>query len=331
MDKNFSRLLDTLAILQRSSRLSTPEIQTRLAARGHQVTPRTVQRDLEALSAVYPLECDQRTRPFAWSWRKSAERISLPGMDWPEAVSFNLLSSYLDGVLPGSVKDSIQPYVEEARQKLTQHFDKLPLRRWPERVRVVWHGQQLLAPQVSRSVHLAVTEAVLLGQRLRIHYKAFVQSAAKTYLVSPLGLVQSGAAFYVPVRFDGHHDVRTIALHRIRRAEIVDAPSGIEQFSLDEWLAKGGLGFGGHEEIQLVIRLFDRTVEILTETPLSRDQTIASDNEEGTHLVRATVLDTVQLRRWLLSMGHRVEVVAPASLRAHVTQVLVLAVKRYTG
>ena len=328
MDKNFPRLLDTLAILQRSTRLSTPQIQERLLARGYDITPRTLQRDLEELATVYPLECDRRSRPFAWSWRKSADRISLPGMDWPEAVSFNLLSSYLDGVLPGSVKESIQPYIDEAHHKLALHFDKLPLRRWPERVRVLWHGQPLLTPKVSRSVHLAVTEAVLLGQRLRIHYKAFVGATAKSYLVSPLGLVQSGQAFYMPVRFDGHEDVRTLALHRVQRAQVVPEPSGIDSFSLEQWISEGGLGFGGHEQIALTLRLYDNTGEILAESPLSHDQVIRTEGE-GVHVLTATVLDTAQLRRWLLGLGHRVEVLEPTPLRAFMSDSLGKASRRY--
>ena len=118
MDRNFSRLLDTLAVLQRTQKLTTTEINDRLAARGHQVTPRTVQRDLEGLAKVYPLDCDDRSKPYGWSWRPSAARLSAPGMDWPEAISFYLLATYLGGVIPGSVNEGIQLYVDEAKRKL---------------------------------------------------------------------------------------------------------------------------------------------------------------------------------------------------------------------
>lgn len=328
MDKNFTRLLDTLAVVQRTDRLTTPQIRERLEARGHHVTARTVQRDLEDLATSFPLECDQRTRPYGWRWRDSAPRLALPAMDWPEAISFHLLSTYLKGVLPVSVQEAIQPYVDEARRKLSQHFDNLPLRRWPERVRVIAPGPAFLPPKISRAVHVATTQAILLGRRLKIRYLAFDQKTAKAYIVSPLGLVQHGAVFYVPVRFDGHEDIRTITLHRVQRADVLADPSGIEDFDLSGWIEQGGLGFGGETRVQLVLRLFESAGDLLIEAPLSADQTAMTEST-GVHLVRASVLDTQQLRRWLLSLGARVEVVAPVTLRRHIAQSLRTAASHY--
>lgn len=314
MDRNFPRLIDTLAVLQRTQKLTTTEIRDRLAARGHQVTPRTVQRDLEDLAKVYPLDCDDRSKPYGWSWRPSAPRLSAPGMDWPEAISFYLLTTYLGGVIPGSVNEGIQVYVEEAKRKLTQHFDQLPLRRWPERVRVVQPGPPGLAPAVRRAVHLVLTEAVLLGRRVKLRYRPFDKELAKTYTVAPLGLVQYGAIFYLPVRFDGHEDVRTIALHRVERAELLEDPSGIESFDLSAWIDTGALGFGGTEKIDMVLRFHHGAGARVIETPLAEGQVVTPEPNDR-HTVRATVVDTLQLRRWLLSQGRSVTVLAPPSLR----------------
>jgi predicted DNA-binding transcriptional regulator YafY len=52
MDKNFPRLLDTLQAVPSDRKVSTSELVLRLRAQGHAVTPRTVQRDLEALAAA---------------------------------------------------------------------------------------------------------------------------------------------------------------------------------------------------------------------------------------------------------------------------------------
>lgn len=314
MDRNFSRLIDTLAVLQRTQKLTTTEIRDRLAARGHQITPRTVQRDLEELAKVYPLECDDRSKPYGWSWRPSAVRLSAPGMDWPEAISFYLLNTYLGGVLPGSVNDGIQVYVEEAKRKLKQHFDQLPLRRWPERVRVVQPGPPVLAPHLRRSVHLVLTEAVLLGRMVKLIYHPFDKKLAKSYTVAPLGLVQYGAIFYLPVRFDGHDDVRTIAMHRVERAELLEGSSGIESFDLSAWIESGAMGFGGTEQIDLLLRFFHGAGARMIETPLADGQ-IVTPGPDNCHTIQATVQDTLQLRRWLLSQGKDVAVLAPPSLR----------------
>ena len=314
MDRNFPRLLDTLAVLQRTQKLTTTEIRDRLAARGHNVTPRTVQRDLEQLASAYPLDCDDQSKPYRWSWHPNAARLSAPAMDWPEAISFYLLTTYLGGVLPGSVNDGIQVYVEEAKRKLKQHFDQLPLRRWPERVRIVQPGPPGLPPLTKRAAHLVLTEAVLLGRKVKLRYQSLDKALAKTYTVAPLGLIQYGAVFYLPVRFDGHEDVRMIALHRVMRAELLDEPSGIESFDLSAWIDTGVLGFGGTEKIDMVLRFHHGAGAHLNETPLAEGQAVTAE-PNNRHKVSATLINTVQLRRWILSQGRNVTVLAPPTLR----------------
>lgn len=328
MDRNFARLLDLLTLVPREGKLSTPQLHQRLSARGHEVSARTVQRDLEDLASVYPIECDTRSKPYGWCWSAGAHRVSLPAMDWSEAVSFQLLSTYLEGILPGSLLDTLQPYIDEAHRKLTQHFPQLPLKRWPDRVRILPPGPGFVPPKVPRALHAAVTEAVLLGQQLAIEYKAFDRERAKRYVVSPLGLVQFGAVFYVPARFEGHADVRTLKLHRMVRAELLDRPSGIKDFDLDAWLEAGGMGFGGQERIKLVLRLFDGAGERLKEAPLGKDQVIMEE-APGVHRLEVSVVQTVQLERWVLGSTPQIQVLAPDGLRQKILDALQTAFARY--
>ena len=313
MDRNFCRLFDTLSILPTASKVSTTEIQRRLEARGHCVTARTVQRDLEQLATRYPIECDDRGKPFGWSWRKDAVRMSLPGMDWPEAISLHLLSTYLEGVLPSSVRAGIRPFIAEAERKLSQHVENLPLKRWPERVRVVHQGVPMLAPRTSAAVQATMTEAVLLGRKVRMHYQPLDGGSAKSYTVEPLGLVQYGPVFYLPVRYAGHTDIRTITLHRIKRAEVLAVASDIASFDLAKWIESGALGFGGVTMVALVMRADADIAAILGESPLSTDQQIAVDSF-GCFTVSATVRDTEQLLRWILGQGRKVRVMQPNTL-----------------
>ena len=56
--------------------------------------------------------------------------------------------------------------------------------------------------------------------------------------------------------------------------------------------------------------------QLLTETPLADDQ-LVEDAADGSQQISATVLDTGQLRRWLLSLGARVEPLAGQDLEPH--------------
>ena len=68
------------------------ELVERLRAEDRVVTKRTVERDLAALSDVFPLVSDERSKPFGWSWQKHASQFSLPGMSPLQAMVLTLAS-----------------------------------------------------------------------------------------------------------------------------------------------------------------------------------------------------------------------------------------------
>lgn len=70
--------------------------------------------------------------------------------------------------------------------------------------------------------------------------------------------------------------------------------------------------------------------QLFTETPLADDQ-LVEDAADGSQQISATVLDTAQLRRWLLSLGARVEVLAPPALRAAMAEEVHAAIQRYAS
>ena len=59
-------------------KITTEEITSRLEADGFPVTIRTVQRDLIALSRIFPLVSEEKNRPFGWSWQKNARAFDIP-------------------------------------------------------------------------------------------------------------------------------------------------------------------------------------------------------------------------------------------------------------
>ena len=332
MDLNFRRLLDTIAVIPRDRKISTSEILGRLKARGHAVTQRTLQRDLEALARYYGIQCDERSKPYGWSWRKNAGRISLPEMDWPEALSFYLLRHNLDGLLPASVQEHLQPFIREAEQKLKKTFPDAPLRRWPEKVLVAHAGQPLRSPNVLRAVRDTVTEALLAERQLEIHYRRRNDRELQKWSIHPLGLVQNGRIFYLAARVFDYVDTRMLALHRIERAtmltEKAEPPKG---FSLESW-AREALGFGGTGTLKLVAEFRDGAGVHLLESPLADNQVAEAVDKEGRHLrVKATVGNTSQLRWWLLGFGASVEVIEPPQLRKEIATRLQDAAARYNA
>ena len=88
---------------------------------------------------------------------------------------------------------------------------------------------------------------------------------------------------------------------------------------MDDYIASGAFGFGGEETIRLKVIFKNPAGNHLYETPLSIDQVLKAEDDHHLHL-SATVIDTEQLRWWLLGFGENVEVLAPVKLRRNIAQ-----------
>lgn len=320
MDKNFVRLVATLESLQSDQYLSAPQIQRRLEARGFKVSARTLQRDLRDLGAAYGLECKEDSKPFGWRWPRNVGRVSLPGMDLPEAVSFRLLEEYLAGLLPSSVGQHLRPYFVQARKRLQTDRSTGTLKTWPSKVRVLTPGPLLVEPSVKRAVQDAVSEALLLDRQLCITYRSVGSSEPKQYTINPLGLVMEGRTMYLVASYPKYSDPRTLALHRVEKAAVLESvvlpPEG---FTLDSYVNQGGFGCGGDEMIALDATWHDSAGIHLIQSRLAADQVVQEVDHETTR-IRANVLHTERLVWWLLSFGERVEVHGPPALRREIAR-----------
>ena len=331
MDANFTRLLEILQIVPGAGQAaaSTSDIHRRLQVRGVVTTVRTVQRDLESLSRAYGIECDTRTKPFGWRWPRAARKFSIPEMDWPEALSFRLLEAYLSGLLPESVACYLAPWFEQAKAKLDHQFQASPMRRWPQKIRVISPNQPLLAPTVERSVHGVVTEALLADRQLELTYRAIGSPRGAKYRAHPLALVQEGNVLYLVARLFDYPDVRTLAMHRIQKATGLDAPAEPPpRFDLDNYLREGGFGCGSYGKIWLDATWQYHTGNHLLQAKLSAAQ-VVTELDEGTVRIKATVQYTQRLVWWLLGFGPNVLVNGPAKLRREIAQAHLAASKRY--
>ena len=100
-----------------------------------------------------------------------------------------------------------------------------------------------------------------------------------------------------------------------------------EGFSLDDYIARGGLQFGDGATLRLEARVAPWLAEILAETPLADDQQLVPSGED--FRLTATVADSWQLRWWILSQGAGLTVLEPDTLRREITQTLKRTLKGY--
>lgn len=310
-------------------RISTVELQQRLAAAGYDITMRTVQRDLVKLSAALPLLADD-ARPQGWSWEAGAQQFDLPTLEPQAALVFHLAQRHLQALLPASTLEYLAPWFRTADGVLDQHGNGLS--GWRNKVRVLAPGQPQRPPAVVPGVQEAVTQALLLGRRLELTYRSRTAGyEERRYDANPLGLVVRDQVIYLVCTLRDYDNIRQLVLNCIVAAQVTETPSrAVAGFDLDRYIAEGGFGWqlDGGAPIRLVAR-FDRAVASpFVERPLDRNQRVVDIDDNNVELV-ATVPDTQELRRWLLDFGAHAEVLAPASLRDELKAVIAGMGRRY--
>lgn len=303
-------------------KITAKSLHEKLQAEQFDVTKRTVERDLLALSEMFPLVSDERDKPYGWSWSKDAPVFDLPGLSHNEALTLAMVEQHLNSLLPSSTLSQLQPYFKAARQHLSAIPQNERARSWLNKVRTVPPSQPLLPPNVKPAVQHTVYEALLADKQLEIEYLKRGEDKAVKYRIHPLAAVQRGPITYLYCRVFDYEDLRTLALHRIQSATMLEeaakAPPG---FSIDEAINNGKFGFGEGKEIRLEAIFCNGAGDHLFETPLSNNQTL-TELEDGNIKLIATVADTPQLAWWLLGLGDGVEVVKPAALRQSIAETI---------
>jgi predicted DNA-binding transcriptional regulator YafY len=290
-------------------------LQSRLADDGHRTTKRSVERDLQALSEIFPITVDEREKPYGWSWQKNAPILDVPGLTSPQALAFAMVKRFLSPILPTSLIDEIGPYFKVAEQQLSALPKRRGMPSWADKVRVVHPAQTLLAPKIDAYVQAAVYEALLNDRQVNLVYHRRGADGPVEYTAHLLGVVQRGSVLYLVCTIFQYEDVRLLALHRVLSARLLDDVSKRpKDFNLDDYIAKGGIDFGTGKKIRLEALFTSEAAAHLEETPLSDDQAIRPADDDWVR-VTATVNDTAQLGWWLSAFGDQVEVIKPAHLR----------------
>lgn len=310
-------------------KITVQELRRALAGEGYEITERSLQRDLNELSGAFAIVCDDREKPYGWSWQKDAPSFDLPGLTPAQALTLAMAEQHLQNLLPAPMLDQLRPYFLAARQRLDAEPAPRRSRRWLDKVRSVPATQALLAPAIDTGMQDAVTDALLRERQLDIRYRRRGERTDAQARVHPLALVQRGPVLYLSCRFYDYEDVRTLPLHRISFAQVrEEAARYPKHFSLDEQIEQGEWAFGSGKKIKLEAIFSAEHGEHLYETPLSKDQKI-DVLPDGRLRVTATVADTPQLVWWLLGFAGGVEVKEPQKLRRAMGAALLNATRGY--
>ena len=113
MSDTLLRQISMMGLIPRyPAKTFTNEIKGKLSDLGYEATLRTIQRDLQELSRLFPIVSDERSQPFGWSWEKDAESYESPAMDPIQALTFSLAAQYLEPLMPKANFKRIETYFD---------------------------------------------------------------------------------------------------------------------------------------------------------------------------------------------------------------------------
>jgi predicted DNA-binding transcriptional regulator YafY len=293
--------LELMRRIPRGRKVTAQELRDQLESVGIVRDLRTVQRQLQLLVSHFDIECDDRTRPFGYSWSGSAKVFAVPNLTPQESLLLLLAQMQLQNLLPASLFKAMEAFFEQAKRNLGPDSTAVLEKQWPQKVRVVATEQPLLPPKINPTVFEEVSGALFKNLWLDLQYKN-AEGKVSDIEVMPLGLAQQGPRLYLVCRYKNYTNERSLALHRIQRAQAQHntfiRPA---EFDLEKYDNDGRFRFGEGEMIKLTFVVTRDTGAHLSETPVSHDQDIRVC-ENGDLEVKATVADSVFLWRWLYGL-----------------------------
>jgi len=314
-------------------KIDTATIASLLERDGMTIHRRSIQRDLEKLSQSFAITCDDKHKPYGWSWTADAPSMDIPTMSPSAALAYCMVADFMSDMFPREIYDQLRPHFRCANTLLKQ-MDKGKLKEWPDKVRTVGRNQPLMPPCIPAEVFAVVSDSLLDGKRFHVSYQKRGEKIPVSWNINPLGIVLHDRLITLVCTVGNYaqlKDVRQLQLHRMKDAIPLDELAlSPEKFNLDEYIAEGAFTYRAGEVAIRLTAIFDQDAAIhLQETPLSEDQQLTDLGNE-TVLVKATVADTRQLRWWLLGFGCRIEVQEPLSLRDELKVHAVKMASRYT-
>ncbi len=292
----------------------------------HDVTERTIRRDIEALQeAGFPLYDERTDGRKVWRLidgykQRLTQTFTLSELS---ALYFSKnLMSFLGGA----------PFAQDLELAFAKIQEALPEKSLPYLARI----QELFSARPDpwkdyskkQDVIGALIDAVLHQRQARISYFSFNSKRTKTYTLDPYRLVYFHGGLYLYARAREYEEVRTFAVERIEHIEVLDQNFEVpKDFSVSEY-AKGAFGITGGKPEGVEIVFAAEMANYIRERVWHESQSL-EEKPDGSVVLRMSVAPGFELQSWIKGFLPHVQVVKPARLRETIAADLDKARKQF--
>ncbi len=175
-----------------------------------------------------------------------------------------------------------------------------------------------------------LVDATLHQRQARIDYFSFNSKRTKAYTVDPYRVVYYHGGLYLYARAHEYGEVRTFAVERIQKIEVLDAAFEIPaDFSVSEY-ARGAFGIAGGKPVPVEVVVDAEMAGYIRERVWHESQELV-DGPDGSVTLKMSVAPGWELKAWIKGFLPHVRVVKPASLRDEIVRDLDRARGRLAG
>jgi proteasome accessory factor B len=292
----------------------------------HGVTERTIRRDIEALQeAGFPLYDDRQEGKRVWRLVEGYRQRLTQSFTLAE-LSALYFSRHMLSFLGGA------PFAQDLESVFAKIREALPARSLPYLARI----QDLFSARPDpwkdyskkQDVIAGLIDAVLHQRQARIAYYSFTSRKTKDYTLDPYRLVYYRGGLYLYARAHEYGEVRTFAVERIERMEILDEGFEIPaDFNVSEY-ARGAFGISGGRPETVELVFSPEMAGYIRERVWHESQRLA-DGPDGSVSLTMEVAPLWELKAWIKGFVPHVTVVRPQALRAEIAADLEAARKAF--
>lgn len=276
-----------------------------------EVSLRTIYRDIDDLSAIFPVTEEQRGQKTYYMLLDSfkLEEIYCSFAELMAVIFVNRLLESLG-------RDPIT----EAGIKLTQRLiaglpepQRLYLQEIYQNFRVEFSGSEGRGAQILQ----VFADAIRLQKAVKIQYNAFASGESSERIIHPY-TIYFRQQYYIVAWCTSRDSIREFRLDRIQEAEILETyfepdPS----FDYEEYSKRCWLALKGEEDYRVVLRFTPEYSPFIKEY-MGNKADVLKDLPDGSLEYHKTVSMLDEIFAWVLSMGTEVEVLAPEELKTMV-------------
>lgn len=293
----------------------------------HDVTERTIRRDIEALQeAGFPLYDERSDGRKVWRLVAGYKQRLTQTFTLSELAALyfgkNLLS-FLGGA----------PFAQDLESAFVKIREALPARSLPYLARI----QELFSARPDpfkdyskkRDVIEALIDATLHQRQITIAYFSFNSRKTKNYTLDPYRVVYYHGGLYLYARAHEYGEVRTFAVERIQRIDVLE--SGFEvpsDFNISEY-ARGAFGIAGGQPEPVGLAFQAEMAGYIRERVWHESQSL-EDRADGSVVLRMSVAPGWELKAWIKGFLPHVRVLEPASLREEIAADLKASAEQFT-